>query len=660
MLARPSRSLLALSLSTTLLAAGCNESSDGSPAEAKPDGATPASGEAKPDEAKPDEAKEAPAGAKAPPTAPADPGALAAAVAAMAEAETAYPVELDPLLDLLPAGSRSFVVVRDLPGLLATTDAAMRPIENNLRALATAAGVEAEKDVTTALDGYRSMAGSLLGPTFDASRGMVVADVEGEGVVIYGTSIPDALPTMLRALGASGDDMPVECKAVDGVPGYAVCADDAETLGKYAPGKAASTVRGTLGTRLGAEDIDHANVLAHMGKDEDSKEQVTFAVATAPGLLHFTVGVAEAPKELSRVLGTGPSPALGLAAPGSGFWWLKVDPGMIAEQAKDTPFIVRNVLGTLTGEVMMGTLPDSGALVFLAGVTDPAPAGGLVALAGMQAEALPKTLPDGSGLAVTVETMKIGGKSLQVLHAKVTPTAERAKDLGTLGLTPDGWLVAAGGYVGVVFGGDQADIEAVAGYAGGGMSPQGVRALPKPLAQGLVDGEVSMAMHVPLDGLQSPTLTSSIAQIAEQIPPGDLPPGVSAEQVMKLAFGLVSSVSGISMWMGPPKGNLVFHMAISMFGDPRTEEGKAALDAMAAVQSGTDPATAYGALAERFKGSDRAMAYEARAGTSNDGVLISVATLGVLAAVAIPAVVKYRARSKEVLEAAPPVLELPE
>ncbi|MCX4244251.1 hypothetical protein [Paraliomyxa miuraensis] len=661
MLARSLRPLLILSLSTALLAAGCNEPSEGkAPAagEAKADGSAEATpgGETKTAETTP-----TPTGVTTT-TAPADKGSLAAAVAEMAEVEVEYAAELDPLLDLVPAGSRAFMVVRDMGGLLAMADAAMNPLDTTLRTFASGIGGDASKDVALALEGYRSLTTSLRGPSFDASKGVVVADLEGEGVVIYGTSTPDALPTLLRALGASGDDMPDECKAVDGVAGYAVCAKDAVVLGKYAPGKGASGLRGSLATRLGVEDIDHANVLAHVAKDDDPKEQVTFAVATTPGLLHFTVGVASAPEELARALGKGSSPALGLAAPGSGFWWLKLDPSMIAEQAKSAPFPVRNVLGTLTGEVMMGTLPESGALVVLVGVTDPAPAGGLVALAGMQAAALPKELPDGTKLDIQTQSLDLGGKTTQVLHATVTPTAERAKEFSTLGLTPEAWLVAAGGYVAVVFGGGEEVAKTVANYTGSGMMPDGVRALPKPLAQGLVDGQVSMAMHVPLDGLQSPVVASSIDQIAEQIPAGDLPAGIDAHQMMRSAFGMISSMSGLSMWMGPPKDGLVFHLAVSTFGDPRTEEGKAALEAVAAVQGGADPAATYGALAERFKGSDHAFAYEARAGKNNAGVLMSVATLGVLAAVAVPAVVKYRDRSKlaGAMAAEPPVLELPE
>lgn len=655
MSARPLRSLLAFSLSSALLAAGCAKPSEGG-GEAKADEAAdggapePASGETRAEVAA---TKPTPA---AQPTPAPDTAALAAAVASMAEPETSYPVALDPLLELVPAGSRSFVVVRDLDDLLALADGALAPVDPAMRAFAAAAGGDAADDVAQGLDGYATLAAGLRGGGFDLGKGLVVADVEGDGVVIYGTTKPDALPTLLRALGASGDDMPDECAAVEGAPGHAACAEDAETLAKYAPGKDAAAVRARLAERLDAPDVERANVLAYVGKDDDPEKRVAFTMVTSPGLVQFTMGLVDAPEELGRVLGSGPAPALGLMAPGSSFYWGKLDPTRITEQAKEQPFIVRNVLGTLTGEVVLGMLAEPPALVLLAGVSDPAPMGGLVALAGMQAGELPKTLADGSALAVATETLTLGGKATQVLHATLTPAGDGAALIGKMGLVPEAWLFAAGGYAGVVLGGGKAAVEAIAAHPGGGMSPEAARALPKPLAQALVDGTVSLAMHLSVDGLQSPQVAESFEAVAKEIPGAELPPGITPAQVMTLARSVMAPVSGLSVWMGPPKGHLVVHVAISLLGDPRTEEGKAAMAAMATVAGGGDPATAYGALADRFGSSERSTAYQARAGTHNDGALASVALLGALAAVAIPAVLKYQAKAAALRgpQAAPP------
>jgi hypothetical protein len=532
-----------------------------------------------------------------------------------------------------------------------------------MRALAAAAGGDAVTDVARVLDGYTGLQAAMRGPDFARDKGMVVTQVSGKGVVIYGTSKPDALPTLLRTLGAEGDDMPDDCKAVDGAEGYAVCAADAETLAKYAPGKAAAAVRATLGERLGAQVVDRANVLAHVAEDPDPGQHVTFAMATTPGLVHFTGGVSKTPAELARYMGSGTSPALGLAAPGSGFYWGKLEPAAVAGSPMAGEPFVGNVIKTLTGEFMLGSLAEPSALVIVAGVTDPAPAGGLVALAGMQAGSLPKTLPDGSGLAVGMETLELGGKSTQVLHATLTPKGEQAELLAKMGLQPEAWLFASGGYAGVVIGAGKEAVEKIAAHSGAGMGSDAARALPKPLAQGFVDGDVSLAMHLPIDGLQSPQVAEALEKVAAQMPTGELPPGVTASQVMSLARAMAAPLSGLSVWMGPPKDRLVVHVALSLMGDPRTEEGKAALAAMATVAGGGDPAAAWGDLATRYAGSDRSTAYEARAGKHSDGALASVAMLGVLAGVAGAALLTSRSSESTAvgmpMVAVPPVVVAP-
>ncbi len=624
------RTWLAPSLSLALASAGCSKPSEGEgktapAADAKAGDATVKPGDEKGDVvAKPEDPGAKPAGGDA---------GLAEAVAAMVEAETSYPIELDPLLDLVPAGSNALVVVRDVDDLLAVADATLGPVDAPLRTLATTVGDADSKEVLRVLDGYKSLQAAVRGPDFAMDKGMVIADLGGEGVVVYGTSKPDALPTLLRSLGAEGDDLPDDCKAVDAAPGYAVCAAKPETLAKYAPGKEAAAVRAKLGERLGSAEVDRANVVAHVAQEPDPSEHVTFAMATTPGLVHFTMGLAKAPDELARFLDVGASPGLGLVAPASGFYWAKLSATALAAAGGSQDPMIGNVVKTLSGEFMMGTLADPTALVVLAGVTDPAPAGGLVALAGTQAAALPKTLPDGSSLAVAVETLMIGGKDTQVLHATLTPAPEQAEMLAKMGLRPEGWLFSAGGYVGVVIGAGKEAVEKVAAHTGAGMGPEAVRALPKPLAQGLVDGRVSLAMHLPIDGLQSPQVVEMLEKVVAQVPAGDLPPGVTAPQLVSLVRAMVSPVSGLSMWMGPPKDRMVMHMAVSLMGDPRTEEGKAALAAMTTVSGGGDAAAAWGDLATRYATSDRAMAYEARAGKRSDGALASAAMLGALAGV---------------------------
>jgi len=651
------RSWLAPSLSLALASAGCSKPAEDAP---KPAPATDAKGsgttDPKPQEgkvdvvAKPDESVVKPAVTDA---------ALVATVAAMIEAETSYPAELEPLLDLVPAGSPILVVVRDVDDLFAVADSTLGPVDPAMRAMAAAAGGDAVTDVARALDGYKSLQTAMHGSDFALDKGVVVADVGGEPVVIYGTGKPDALPALLRTLGAEGDDLPDDCKAVDTAPGYAACAETPETLAKYVPGKEGAAVRARLGERLGTKEVDRANVLVHVAEEPDPSKHVTFGVATTPGLVHVTMGLAKAPEELAQFLGSGASPALGMVAPGTGFYWAKLDAGAIASSPQAKEPMIGNVLKTLTGELMLGTMADPAALVLVAGVTDPAPAGGLVALASMQAGSLPKTLPDGSSLEVGTETLMVGGKDTQVLHAKLTPKGEQAEIIAKMGLAPEAWLFSAGGYAGVAIGAGKEVVEKVAGHAGAGMGSEGIRALPKPLAQGLVDGEVAGAMHLPIDGLQSPQVAETFEKVAAQIPASELPPGVTALQIMTLARAMISPVSGLSLWVEPPKDRLVVHMALSLMGDPRTEEGKAALAAMATVAGGGDAAAAWGELATKYAGSDRHTAYEARAGTRADGALASAAMLGVLVGVAGVTLLGARSTKEPAMAMPGPMMAVP-
>ncbi len=643
------RSLLALSVSMALSTAGCTKAdSTGEPA------AEPKPAEANADGAPADDAKtEVVAKAHDVTTDLVDavdeavkPGALADTVAAMVEAKASYPIELDPLLDLVAADPSAYAVIRDVDDLLSVSDALLVPMDAPLRRFAAtieAAGKPGPvADVAKFFDGYAGLRDGLRGPDFDLTKGMVMTGVDGESVLVYGASKPDAFPTLLRALGADGDELPDKCAAVEGYAGYVACTSDAAVLAKYVPGKASAALRGTLAKDLGATELEDANSVFWV--DDDDKRFV-LSLATPPGLAHMTIGIPEAPPEMRRFLGSGPASALGLAAPGSGFYWLQLDAAEVVKQAEDQPFFVKNVIATLTGELFLGNLAKPGALVLLAGLSDPGPAGGLVALAGTQLDKIPKTLPDGTTLAAAVESVDLGGKEIQALHVTMTPPTEAGALLGSIGLIPEAWMFASGGYGGVIFGADKTGLSRVTGYTGSSMSSEAARALPKPMAQALVRGDTSFAVHLTVDSIQSTAVSEAFAMVAKTMPVDELPPGMTASNVLELVRTFMAPISGISSWMGPPADSMVFHMAISMPGDPRTPEGEAALAAMKAVDGGADAGTVYGALAKRFAGSRHAIAYETRAGSRQDGALSSMAILGMMTAIAVPAFAKYKARA---------------
>lgn len=85
------------------------------------------------------------------------------------------------------------------------------------------------------------------------------------------------------------------------------------------------------------------------------------------------------------------------------------------------------------------------------------------------------------------------------------------------------------------------------------------------------------------------------------------------------------------------------------FSDPSTDAGKAAQVVIGDVAKGSKPAPLYGVLADRFADSPRARSYRIRAGRAPGAEAASlggVALVGMVAAVAIPAFVKYMKRSR--------------
>lgn len=585
------------------------------------------------------------------------PEGLGAAVAEIVHAKPHYPIGLDPLLELVPKDSARFVVVRDLDGLLRASEASFEPMIPALEKVgelmaATDDSPKAKAELDEAIASYQRLKTELRGSGFSIDKGLVFADVGDEQVTIYAATKPDALPTLLRALGAEEDKVPKHCAAIAAAPGYVMCSKDEAAITAYAPGKAAAAFRTRLGEMLDAGDVDRANVLAHLGRDGDKG---AIAIITTPAQFDVVLGMPNPLGEEGKFLGKGPSPALGLLPAGGGGYWMQLDTDTIDQRADEAPFIMRSALRTLTGEVLVSAIAETEALVMLAGVNDPTVMGGLVALAGTQVDSLPKTLPDGSALVATVENITVDGKSTQALHVTVTPSGDTKAIFDSAGYKPEGWLFSAGGYAGVALGADKSVIDKLAAYKGQAMSPGLAATLPPRLHKSLVDERASIVAHVPMDGFHGPKMTTLFKELAAKAPKEELPEGVTMESVIDIGRGLWSPFSSYSFWVDPPQAErLTMHFSVSLFGDTSTEEGKAALAAVTAVNTGGDPATTYGALAKTYASSPRVGRYETRAGARDDGGLITVAMLGVMAGVAVPAFAQYMDAAKGKPELAAP------
>jgi hypothetical protein len=378
-------------------------------------------------------------------------------------------------------------------------------------------------------------------------------------------------------------------------------------------------------------------------KGSSGAPATTIAVETAPGEIELHIGQPIF-AQLDGKLAAGPAPALGLVSPASSFAWARVSPELIAKASKDTAAPLSGAVGTATGEVLVAWIEKTGAVV-LAGVNDPAPITGLFPLLGLVKDQIPKKLPDGTGLTVEVRDADHGdGKTHPTLVAKLDPSAELGKNLTAMGLAPEAVAFAAGGYAALVLGGGEAAIPGIARYTGTSATAETNAALPVGLQRALADKRVLAILHVTLDGLQSAAVRQSLGDLAKIQPPE----GVDAAKVIDVALDVLAPLSSVSLWLTHDGTAHAMHLAVRSFDDPASEEGKDARAAMLAVGSDTkDAATAYGELAARWPSSPRKSSYEARAGTgaSVGNAASSAFLIGIAAAVAIPAVVRYRERA---------------
>src|SRR5690606_37045299 len=73
----------------------------------------------------------------------------------------------------------------------------------------------------------------------DADKGLLL--LERGDAIIYGSADPQALPKLLKELGA--DEIPKHCAAIEGAKGYAACTNDEAVLAEVVPGKQAAALR---------------------------------------------------------------------------------------------------------------------------------------------------------------------------------------------------------------------------------------------------------------------------------------------------------------------------------------------------------------------------------------------------------------------------------
>ena len=556
-----------------------------------------------------------------------------------AEPPVAYAAALEPLLDLVPGEDDHFIVLRDPSAVLKLFDAFVGAATPSVLARFTDEADVGEARVV--LEEIAKLRDALIEAKVDLDAGMVF--LEGPGAIVYGTASeePTALKVALKAVGVKDTDLPPTCVAPPAMPGFAACGDDEATLMALTPGKHGASFRSAFEDRLTGFELERGNALFRLKGPEGP---VLGAVATPPGRMHVAVSLADVAQELGKYARSGKPDALGMLSPGAAFIWGRVELASFQEQIDQAPPPVKNVAGTLTGEMVMGGVEGSaGAVLF--GVNDPFPASGLVSLAALQSEMIQSQLPEGS--TVKVEPVEAGGTKTQALHVTMAVDAQSQKMVDALGLEPSAWGFSAGKYAGAVLGGKVEAVQAVAAYEPGDVALEGV---PANLARALRSGDVAFAFYLPFDALQAATIRDTLQAAIAAAPGAE----VADPEIVAAAYDIVSPLSSVAVWLSHPADDRVLHVSIDAFADATTDEGKDALEALGKVIAGADPAETYGALAARYPASARSLRYRVRAGNVEGGVgpaaMSASFLLGAVAGITVPAFTKYVERSRAAAE----------
>jgi hypothetical protein len=557
--------------------------------------------------------------------------------------------ELDPLLDMLPVGATEFMIVRDPKSLVQTAAWFVTGERDALTRLQATKMAESKPDpeLERLLRDADVIASAILGSVIQLDRGIVVVEHAGESITLVASPDAAAIPALVAKINGATDTSAIHCKPVPAQDGWVGCASKAEAIDAFVAGKQAADQRKQLLVELAGSELDRANVIARFGTDAGTPPSVV-AIETSPGELELHIGH-PALAEVDKMLAPGTAPALGLVPPAGTFAWARASSFALDDAKKQAPAPFGTAAASVSGELMFAYVEKAG-LAALVGVTDPNAVTGLLPLVALAKDQIPKQLPDGSELAVEVREVDDGsGKPRSTVLAKVKPSAELEKSIAAMGLAPEAVVFASGGYAAAVLGGGETSIATIAQHIGSGPTPGMLAALPAGLQRALKADAAEAILHISLDGLQSSAVRRSLVEmVASQ-------PGVDADTSTAIAamLDLAAPISSLSMWLTRDAGVHTVHLAIRTFDDYATEEGKAARAAMIAAGSGGDPSAAYSELSTKYASSPRAASYDMRAGKgASIGQAASSAFLGgIIAAIAIPAFTKYRARAEAAAKA---------
>lgn len=553
---------------------------------------------------------------------------------------------IEPLLDLVASSSDVFVVTRapldfvdGLGGIVLGGKTAWTRV---LDAVADPARPGGDAGIRKLLNEFDALRTTLVSTGLHLDKGIVVSGRSGGGqaVLVLAADDVETLPKILLTFDPTPDGDPMRCKALPDHAGWVACGTHSGALEEYQPGKGGAALAASLTADLGANAMTSLNLVARAPVEGTPG---TMAMHTTGGVLQADfVGAPLA--AFAEIDAPGPATALSLIAPGGSFLWVRYDVEAALRKAKEVPAMAAGMVRALSGEVLISGVAGVPGIAMLVGLNDPTPIAGLIPMASLAKDKLPKTLPDGSAMAFTVEEADDGsGGKIQVARLTIDPVGEMAAIRDQLGWKTEVVAFVTKQFFAIGLGTSTALIPEVAKASATGASEALLAGLPAGLASDLTEGKASFVMHWELDGLHAPGVREQFSAALATLPVGSVPAGV----VLDAAYAAAAPLSSISTWSSSGASGVVVHVAFRGFGDTSSDEGKAAATARVDVASAKrDAATAYGALVTAYPSSPRLAAYRARAGQGTTGAATEAAAVaGVLSAIAIPAIVKYRAAS---------------
>lgn len=565
---------------------------------------------------------------------------------------------IEPLLDLVPASADFFMVSRApldfVDGFGGIVLGGKTAWSRALDAVADSARPGADAGMRKVLDEFDVIRTTLTTTGLHLEKGVVITGTSAgtdNSVLVVAADDVETVPKILLTFDPTPEGDPMRCKALPDHAGWVACAANSTALADYQAGSKGTVLASDLSAALGSGAMASLNVAAKI-PDKDNGP-FTMAMHTHDGVLQMDLA-APAFAAYGEVDAPGPAPALAMVAPGGSFLWARYDIDAALRKSKtEVPAMAAGMVRALSGEILVSSVGSLPGLALLVGLTDPTPIAGLIPMAGLAKDKVPKALPDGSKLSFAIEEADDGaGGKIQVLRLTVDPVGELAAVRDQLGWKSEVVAFVTKQFFAIGVGSSVALIPEVVKASTTGASEATLAALPARLAADLGAGQASFVIHVELDGLHGPGVREAFAAALAKLPAGAVP----ADVALDAAYAGMSPLSSVSIWTSGGASGVVVHTALRAFGDTSSDEGKAAASARVDVTTAKrDAATAYGELVTAYPSSPRLAAYRARAGQGEtSGAAGMAAVVGVLSAVAIPAFTRYVEKSET--KAVPPTV----